>query len=178
LFGPSDSDSGPEEFHRLAGDPPAGASANDFYRDPGDDWLGEHWEWRWHRLVCWDTLCLNLGGVANDQLALTGWQLQAANYDVAWQPGVELDPGSADVALADTGIRLGSSWADVQAAYPGVVAAGGEGNSLWVRQLPWEAISGQWRLSGHWDSRRPEFAPEDAQLILLSGGSGPELGCC
>jgi hypothetical protein len=80
-----------------------------------------------------------------------------------------------------TGIRLGSTWADLQSAYPGVEAGGAEGASLAVDNRPWDGIFdgvADWCLSGVWNPDRPNFAPSDAQVTRLLAGDGPEPGCC
>ena len=86
-----------------------------------------------------------------------------------------------DVRLADTGIGLGDSWKRLHAAYPRTVVTGAEGASLAVQKTPWpgifDGVAG-WRLSGIWDFERPTHVPGGAVVTRLSGGQGPEPGCC
>lgn len=153
--------------------------SEDEFVDPGefyasDDYLGESWAHRYHRVVCWGALCIHVGGDSPAGGVLRGWELGISG-------GRTPDPGFPPVALTGTGIRLGSSWAQVRSSYPGVVAGGGEGGSLVINNLPWEGIfdgAGSWRLAGRWDFDRPTFAPDDAAIIRLSAGEGPEPNCC
>ena len=127
-------------------------------------------------VTCWDVLCLVFGGADRKGLRLRGWVLAERGG-----AGVEQPLHPVDVHLAGTGLRLGDRWERLHAAYPGTVVAGGEGASVTVRGTPWPGVSdgvGDWRLSGAWDYTRPAQAPAGARVTRLSGGEGPEPGCC
>lgn len=143
------------------------------------DPISPSWRYRVTSAACWDALCVIFGGRDADSLRLRGWVL--ARPDSA--PTAAATPSSSrpDVRLAGSGLGLGASWKALQAAYPRVIPAGGEGASLTVRQLPWSGVSdgvGAWRLSGQWDYAHPSRVPAGARVTRLSGGEGPEPGCC
>ena len=142
-----------------------------------DDVLGDAWQHRYHRRICWQSLCVHFGGAEQSSASITGWEL------AKWLPVADYtaDPKLPDAELEDTGIRLGSTWVELQAAYPDVVAGGAEGNTLAVDDTPWGGIFdgvATWRLSGQWNYERPTDAPADATVTRLSAGDGPEPGCC
>lgn len=163
---------GPERWSRRPG------GGDTWVQDPTDP-TSPGWGYATFSVSCWQTFCLFFGGEDADSLRLRGWEL--AEYR-RWSP-----PGDAEgsalpaVRLAGSGIRLGDSWRKLHAAYPGTVTAGAEGASLAVRKTPWptifDGVAG-WRLSGQWDHQHPSRVPQDAVVTRLSGGEGPEPGCC
>ncbi len=112
-------------------------------------------------------------------MRLRGWELAQHRR---WSGFEELqDVRDPDVRLADTDIRLGDSWRRLHAAYPSTVVRGAEGASLAVLDTPWTTVSdgaAGWRLSGRWDPARPTHVPGGAVVTRLSGGEGPQPGCC
>ena len=170
-FGEPDLTTGPQEYSRIPGE--------DGWFEVADDPISPSWRHPVASVSCWAELCLIFGGRDEGSLQLRGWEL--AEYR-RW-PGPELpqDRDPLDVRLDGTGVALGDSWETVHAAYPETVVAGGEGASVTVRNTPWPGISdgvGAWRLSGVWDYTKPDEAPEGAVVTRLSGGEGPEPGCC
>lgn len=170
-FGEPDLTTGPEQYSRIDG--------QDGWFEVAGDPISPSWGYPVASVSCWAELCLIFGGDDADSLQLRGWEL--ADYR-RW-PGPELPPDAepVDVRLADSGVTLGDSWELLHAAYPKTVVAGGEGASLTVRNTPWPAISdgaGTWRLSGVWDYTEPAKVPDEAVVTRLSGGEGPEPGCC
>lgn len=154
----------PKEFVRIKGH-------RGWYEVAGDP-LSPSWRYRVFATTCWQSLCLDFGGKSADSLALRVWEVSRSR-------------GSSDdtlrAELADTGIGLGNRWRSVHAAYPDTSVHGSEGASLEIRNTPWPTIHdgvGGWRLSGHWDYKHPDRVPPRASVIRLSGGQGPEPGCC
>jgi hypothetical protein len=164
----------PQRYTRL---PETGRWAQDA-ADP----MSPSWRWPVTAVSCWDGFCLVFGGTDADTLRLRGWELAEHRR---WGPGSD-GPDAAvrpapDVRLAGSGIRLGDPWATLHAAYPGTSSDGGEGAALVVDDTPWPGIFdgvGAWRLSGVWDYEHPRRVPAGAVVTRLSGGEGPELGCC
>ncbi len=145
-----------------------------FYETAGDP-ISPSWQYRAASLSCWGTLCLHFGGDDVDSLKLRGWVLAPSDA------GTGTTGSASDIRLAGTGIGLGDTWEQLHAAYPGTQVNGGEGASVTVRRTPWAGVSdgvGAWRLSGAWDYQHPHRAPADAVVTRLSGGEGPEPGCC
>jgi hypothetical protein len=168
--GEPDLDLGPQRYSRIPG--------GDSWFEDADDPLSPSWRYPVTSVTCWGTLCLIFGGDDADALRLRGWEL--ARYR-RWSGSEERADPLPDVRLADTGIRLGDTWERLHAAYPGTVIAGAEGASVSVRNTPWAVVSdgaAGWRLSGSWDYRHPNRAPAGAVVTRLSGGQGPEPGCC
>jgi hypothetical protein len=170
LLGEPDLTTRPQRYERIPG--------SDGWFEDGDDPISPHWRYRVTASTCWDALCLVLGGDAVDSLRLRGWELthypgtSGADVRDREQPGVR---------LAGSGIELGDSWKQLHAAYPATTIKGAEGASLAVDDTPWEGVfdgAGEWRLSGSWDYTRPRHAPPGAVVTRLSGGEGPEPGCC
>jgi hypothetical protein len=121
------------------------ADPDQFYA-AADDSLGDAWGHRVHRRACWGALCVHFGGDTESGGAFRGWEL-ATFIDGQYTP----DASRPDVELDGTGIRLGSTWPELQAAFPDVVAGGAEGNSLAVDNLPWNGIFdgvAVWRMAG------------------------------
>jgi hypothetical protein len=161
-LGEPDDASGPQEFFRIPG--------QDGWFEVADDPISPSWPYPVVSRSCWDALCVIFGGDDADALRLRGWELAAG-------PGRE----ALDVHLAGTGIRLGDSWKRLRAAYPETAVGGAEGASLAVLSTPWTGIfdgAAAWRLSGQWDHTRPHHVPAGAVVTRLSGGEGPEPGCC
>ncbi len=170
-FGDPDVDLGPQRYFRIPG------SAG-WFEDP-DDPLSPQWRYPVTSVTCWGRLCLTFGGDEADAVQLRGWAL--GQYQLWSQPDELTDPRSPDVRLAGSGIGLGDSWQRLHAAYPGTVVRGAEGASLAIDKTPWAGISdgvAGWRLSGLWDSSNPAKVPPGAVVTRLSGGEGPEPGCC
>ncbi len=162
---------GPQRYVRIAG-------SQGWFAD-GSDPLSASWQHRTTSVACWGALCVTFGGADTDSLLLRGWELSEVNRWADYER-VE-DPRSPDVRLAGSGLGLGDSWKKLHAAYPGTGIGGGEGSSVVVQGTPWAGVSdgvGAWRLSGAWDYTRPGRAPVGAVVTRLSGGEGPELGCC
>lgn len=169
-FGPPDVSVGPKRYHRQDG-------RHEWFADKQDP-LSEAWSYPVLSVSCWQALCLLFGGTADGELALRGWELASFNR---WAGSGEVDQGSPEVSLAETGIRLGDSWKALHEAYPATTVSGGEGNSLTVQNAAWDGIFdgvGAWRLSGQWDFEHPTSAPPGATVTRLSAGEGPEPGCC
>ena len=167
-LGEPDATGTPQRYVRIAG-------ADGWFEDGGDP-ISPSWRHRFTSVTCWDVLCLVFGGADRKGLRLRGWVLAERGG-----AGVEQPLHPVDVHLAGTGLRLGDRWERLHAAYPGTVVAGGEGASVTVRGTPWPGVSdgvGDWRLSGAWDHTRPAQAPAGARVTRLSGGEGPEPGCC
>jgi hypothetical protein len=153
---------GSKGWHEIAGDP-----------------LSPSWGYPVTSVTCWRSLCLLFGGDAVDSLRLRGWEL-AQQRRWADDETARARRGPA-VRLARTGIRLGDRWERLHAAYPRTVVGGGEGASVAVNRTPWPVVSdgvAGWRLSGAWDYTRPTAAPPGAVVTRLSGGEGPQPGCC
>lgn len=162
---------GPRRYFRIPG--------QDAWLEDADDPLSLSWQYPVASVSCWGTLCVIFGGDGPRTLRLRGWEV--AQYR-RWSESPETrDLQSPDVRLALTFIRLGDSWKRLHAAYPGTVAGGAEGASLAVHDTPWAGVSdgvAGWRLSGQWDFSRPTEAPSDSLVTRLSGGEGPQPGCC
>ncbi len=168
-FGEPDLVEGPTRYFRVSG--------QDGWFEVGDDTLSPSWRYPVATKACWEVFCLYLGGEDADALQLRGWELSEFRRS---DPG-QAEPPQPNVRLAGSGIRLGDSWERLHAAYPDTVVAGAEGASLAVENTPWETVfdgAAGWRLSGLWDYTRPTQAPDDAVVTRLSGGEGPEPGCC
>lgn len=160
---------GPVEYVRIPGE-------TGWYEAGGDN-LSLSWRHPTLAVSCWRELCLVFGGDDADSLALRGWEL--ADFD-RWG-GPEPDDGPAPARLVGTGITLGDSWAVVRERLPEVAAAQSEGQSIRLEGLPWPGIfdgAGAWRLSGAWAAGRPDGVPPGSVVTRLSGGEGPEPGCC
>lgn len=173
VLGEADSDSGWRQFTRRDDRPGPDGEAR-YYEDPNGDGLGPGAFYPWTRRVCWEVFCVELGGEDPGAGTLRGWSLDAVLDPVA------ID-AEAPAVLEPGGLSLGSTWAEVRAAYPTATAGGGEGGSLVVDGLPFPTIFdgvGGWRLTGSWDHTRPDHAPDEARLQRLSAGDGPEPGCC
>ncbi len=170
-FGVPDAVVAPQRYFRIAG--------SDGWFEVADDPLSPSWQYPVVSVSCWDTLCLFFGGDDGTALRLRGWELA---HQRRWpDAGGTLDASSPDVRLVDTGIRLGDTWTLLHRAYPDTVVAGAEGASVSVRDTPWDGVfdgAAAWRLSGQWDYTRPDQAPPGAVVTRLSGGDGPEPGCC
>jgi hypothetical protein len=170
-FGEPDLTVGPKRYSRIPG--------QDGWFEDADDPLSQSWQYPVASVTCWAVLCLNFGGEEAETLQLRGWELaEYRRWSGAERPEA---PRVPDVRLAGSGVGLGDSWEMLQDAYPKTVIAGGEGASVTVRNTPWPGIfdgAGGWRLSGVWDYSRPTVAPDGAVVIRLSGGEGPEPGCC
>ena len=162
---------GPQRYFRIPG--------SDAWYEAADDPLSPSWQYPITSVTCWDTLCLIFGGDAADTLQLRGWELAQHRRWSGFE--VRKDLHSPDVRLARTGIGLGDSWERLHAAYPGTVIGGAEGASVAVQDTPWtgvfDGVAG-WRLSGQWDFSHPTQAPAGAVVTRLSGGEGPQPGCC
>lgn len=170
-FGEPDLTVGPQLYFRMPG--------SDAWYEAADDPLSSSWQYPVTSVTCWDTLCLIFGGDAADTLQLRGWELAQHRRWSGFE--VRKDLHSPDVRLARTGIGLGDSWERLHAAYPGTVIGGAEGASVAVQDTPWtgvfDGVAG-WRLSGQWDFSHPTLAPAGAVVTRLSGGEGPQPGCC
>ena len=149
------------------------------YGEPGDyyasnDNLSEAWRFRAHRKVCWQTLCVHLGGESDATSSLRGWEWAADDFET---PTTTVPKAQ----LAGTGIHLGSTLPELQAAYPGVTVGGAEGYSLAVDNRPWDGVFdgvAQWRMSGRWGNGGPQTVPADIRVTRLSAGEGPAPGSC
>lgn len=168
---------GPRAYVRIVG--------GDGWYAAADDPLSPSWRYPVLSVTCWDTLCLLFGGDAAGAVRLRGWELaRHRRWSAPDEPegtgGTEHLP-PPDVRLAGTGIRLGDTWERLHAAYPGTVAGGAEGATWAVHRAPWagvfDGVAG-WRLSGRWDYSHPTRVPADAVVTRLSGGEGPQPGCC
>jgi hypothetical protein len=161
----------PQQYVRVAG-------STGWHEVAGDP-LSPSWRYPVASVTCSRSLCLLFGGDAVDTLRLRGWEL-ARQRRWADEGAARARRGPA-VRLARTGIRLGDSWERLHAAYPRTVVGGGEGASVAVNRTPWPGVSdgvAGWRLSGSWDYTRPTAAPPGAVITRLSGGEGPQPGCC
>ena len=161
----------PQHYVRVAG-------STGWHEVAGDP-LSPSWRYPVASVTCWRSLCLLFGGDAVDTLRLRGWEL-ARQRRWADEGAARARRGPA-VRLARTGVRLGDSWERLHTAYPRTVVGGGEGASVAVNRTPWPGVSdgvAGWRLSGSWDYTRPTAAPPGAIVTRLSGGEGPQPGCC
>ena len=170
-LGEPDLTEGPQRYVRIPG--------SESWFEDGNDPLSLSWQHPITSVTCWGGLCLVFGGDEADTLTLRGWELAQHRRWSSSEEAEELQ--LPDVRLARTGIRLGDSWEKLHAAYPKTVVGGAEGASVSVRNTPWtgifDGVAG-WRLSGQWDYAHPTRAPEGAVVTRLSGGEGPEPGCC
>ncbi len=176
ILGDPDADSGwmrwwsPDEMDQ----PPIGGEGR-FFASQVDD-LGPSAPYRWVRNVCWDGFCIHLGGSSELDRTLRGWSL-SAEHD-----SPPPDPSSMPVTLTSGNLTLGSSWAEVQAAFASATAVGAEGLSIAIEGLPFPTINdgvGGWRLEGLSPPAPDQPEPEpSARLTRLSAGEGPEPGCC
>ena len=170
-FGEPDLTLGPQRYVRIPG--------SDAWFEDADDPLSPSWQYPITSVTCWETLCLVFGGDAVDTLQLRGWELAQHRRWSGFEERKDLH--SPDVRLVGTGIRLGDSWKRLHAAYPGTVVGGAEGASVAVHNTPvhgvFDGVAG-WRLSGQWDYAHPTEAPAGAVVTRLSGGEGPQPGCC
>lgn len=160
----------PQRYFRIAGD--------DGWFEVADDPISPSWKYPTLSVTCWSELCLVFGGDDVDTLRLRGWELQKTPR---WGESAEPNASTPDVRLAGSGIALGDSWKRLHSAYPETVGAGAEGASLVVQNTPWTGVFdgvGTWRLSGQWDFTRPNRVPPGSKVTRLSGGEGPEPGCC
>lgn len=162
---------GPQRYFRIAG--------HDGWFEEVDDPISPSWHYPVASVACWRVLCVIFGGSEAGVLQLRGWEL--AQYR-RWSEFEQMkDLHLPEVRLTGSGIRLGDSWERLHAAYPNTVVGGAEGASLAVHTTPWPGVSdgaAGWRLSGQWDFAHPTRAPESAVVTRLSGGEGPEPGCC
>ncbi len=170
-FGEPEITVGPQRYIRLPG--------SDAWFEDADDAISPSWRYPVAYVTCWGVLCLVFGGDETDALQLRGWELAQHRR---WSEFEQMeDLQRPDVRLAGSGIGLGDSWEKLHAAYPRTVVGGAEGATVAVQRTPWagvfDGVAG-WRLSGQWDSARPTRAPDDAVVTRLSGGEGPEPGCC
>ena len=164
-LGAPDVVTGPQRYFRI--------SASEGWYEVADDPISPSWRYPVASRTCWGALCLVFGGDEADALRLRGWVLAQADPS-AREP-------LPDVRLADSGIRLGDSWEQLHAAYPDTVVRGGEGASLAIADTPWAGVSdgvAAWRVSGVWDFEYPDRVPDGSTVTRLSGGEGPEPGCC
>ena len=168
-LGEPDRTTGPDRFSRIPG--------HDGWYEVADDPISPSWRYELVSTACWGTLCVTFGGNDPDALLLRGWSASTYGDGSGGTPA----PARPDVRLAGTTVGLGTGWEDLHAAYPGATVQGAEGGSLAVGNTPWPAVfdgAGGWRLSGQWDYEHPHRAPADAVVTRLSGGEGPEPGCC
>ncbi len=151
----------------------------DGFYEVADDPISPSWQYPVASVSCWADFCAIFGGDTADALSLRGWELGVYNrWDTTSTTG---DADRPAVRLAGTGITLGDTWESLREAYPAVVPGGAEGGSLGISDLPWSAIfdgAGEWRLSGSWDPAHPSKVPDTSVVTRLSGGEGPEPGCC
>jgi hypothetical protein len=146
------------------------AVAGQYYQS--DDNLGPAWGYAVHRKVCWETLCVRLGGESQETAQLRGWEWNTEDY---------LPPTAtvSNAELAGTGIQLGSTWEELQAAYPGVVAGRAEGGALAVDNRPWDGFFdgvSEWRLSGHFGPGATQLRTARCSGGALVGRGGPATG--
>lgn len=162
---------GPLRFSRIRG--------HEGWFQDADDAISLSWGYPVASVSCWRVLCLVMGGQDQESLQLRGWELAE---QPRWSEFEAVaNPQLPDIRLAETGIRLGDPWAELHTAYPATEIQGAEGASVAVRGTPWAGISdgaAAWRLSGTWDHRHPATAPDGAVVTRLSGGEGPQPGCC
>ena len=162
---------GPTRYSRIPG-------ADGWYETAGDE-ISPRWRYRVTSVSCWGGFCAIYGGEQERSLQLRGWEL--ADYN-RWDKSGEAGEGTQpDVRLSDSGITLGDSWKQLHAAYPQTVVQAAEGASLSVGTIPWTGIfdgAAEWRLSGYWDYEHPSKVPAGSVVTRLSGGEGPEPGCC
>lgn len=170
-FGEPDLTVGPRSYFRIPGH-------HGWYEDD-DDPISPSWQYPVTSASCWGPFCVIFGGDEADTLQLRGWELSQYRRG----SGSEEPQGgeSPDVRLVETGLRLGDSWEQLHADYPETVPGGAEGASMAVQNTPWTGVSdgvAGWRLSGIWDYTHPHRAPAGAVVTRLSGGEGPQPGCC
>lgn len=171
LFGAPDLTVDPQRYARIPG--------RRAWFEVADDPLSPSWRYPVISVTCWGVLCLIFGGDEADALQLRGWELAQHRR---WSGFEKIrDLRMPDVRLAGSEIGLGDSWKRLHAAYPNTLVGGAEGASVAVQNTPWPVVSdgvAGWRLSGAWDSSRPSQAPAGAVVTRLSGGEGPQPGCC
>ena len=170
-LGQPDATVGPERYSRTEGE--------EGWYEFGGDPISLSWDYRVVSVSCWGGFCALFGGDAAENLALRGWEL--ADFNRWYSSPAPDDTGQPDVRLEGTGITLGDSWKKLKQAYPDIVSGGAEGGTLGVSNTPWPAIfdgAAEWRLSGYWDYEHPSKVPADSVVTRLSGGEGPEPGCC
>ncbi len=170
-LGQPDTVVGPDVYARIPGN-------TGYFQDGGDN-LSPSWKYEFTSVRCWKVLCVIFGGTDIDSLQLRGWEL--AQYD-RWSDGGRIrDLTLPDVRLAGSEVGLGDTWQQLRTAFPGTRVADAEGGSLSVRDTPWTGIFdgvAEWRLKGYADPDRPGYAPDGAKITRLSGGEGPQPGCC
>lgn len=154
-----------------------------FGRQPG--WFAEQgdpislsWGYEYVRLACWEALCAIFGGASPAAGTFLGWELSKWRR---WDSYAEVDTSEPPVALAGSQIGLGDTWADFSAAYPDATLGVGEGNGIVIDNPPWPGIFDgvwAWRLEGAATNGDVSQAPPGAKIVRMSGGEGPEPGCC
>lgn len=170
-LGQPDATLDPERYSRTEGE-------DGWYELAGDP-LSLSWDHRVVSVSCWGGFCAIFGGDTSDTLALRGWEL--ADFNRWYSSPAPGDTGQPDVRLEGSGVTLGDTWKKLKRAYPDIVSGGAEGGTLGVSNTPWPAIydgAAEWRLSGVWDYENPSRVPADSVVTRLSGGEGPEPGCC
>ena len=173
-IGDPSQDTGWVQYFELRGEAREHGVEGFYYRTP-DDYFDWYWPWPWYRETCWQHFCLQLGGTTVEDSSLRGWTLDAFLGEWVYDETVP-HPLLPLIELDRSGISLGSSWEDVQRAYPQATLGIGEGGGLHINSVwgDW-----QWRLSARHDfaSETPS-APPGAQVTFLAGGTQRGFPCC
>jgi hypothetical protein len=169
-FDAPDIDTAWTRYHRIGGESGWFAQRNDV--------ISPSWDHEYVRVACWEALCAIFGGPSPASGTFRGWELSKWHY---WGDYAEVNPNEPPIVLKGSQIGLGDSWTDFSAAYPDATLGLGEGNSIVIDNPPWPGIFDgvwAWRLEGAAMNGDVSQVGPDTKIVRMSGGEGPEPGCC